>query len=240
VPAAARASLLSDGQVMVETAAHGAGSGAFTVIAQTAARKLGFNLPRIGDSRLPPGQGRLRGMGQQAYRGTIVAQTPHLWRICGAPDLTALIVVNQRCDGFGPRQQYFDTQTVFAIPVAPWSARQLRQAVEFCCQCSFTPNSSELHGKRSKAKLDLSRHTTRTSKINVLGRSSPSQIVAEIGFVNVRVPTRGSVSKTPVMCSCDTSPYCLDRLRPPSISPLKPVVCIPPTVIEPAPCWGCT
>jgi xanthine dehydrogenase YagR molybdenum-binding subunit len=55
VPATARASLTGDGQAMVETAANGVGTGAYTVIAQTAARKLGLDLSRVGDSRLPPG-----------------------------------------------------------------------------------------------------------------------------------------------------------------------------------------
>jgi hypothetical protein len=120
-----------DGQAMVETA-NGVGTGAYTVIAQTAARKLRFDLSGIGDSRLPPGPlagapapgwvSKLAGEGLWRKRHT-------LWRICVAPNLTALIMVNQRCDGFGPRQQYFDTQTVFAIPVAPNAKAILRKTI---------------------------------------------------------------------------------------------------------------
>ncbi|MCI0467692.1 MAG: xanthine dehydrogenase family protein molybdopterin-binding subunit [Beijerinckiaceae bacterium] len=58
-PATARVTLLADGQAKVETAAHDVGTGAYTVIAQTAAQKLGLELSRVivslGDSRLPPG-----------------------------------------------------------------------------------------------------------------------------------------------------------------------------------------
>lgn len=57
-PAAARIRLSSDGKVLVETAAHDIGTGAYTVIAQTAAEHLGVPVEkvsvRLGDSMLPP------------------------------------------------------------------------------------------------------------------------------------------------------------------------------------------
>lgn len=57
-PATARVHLTSNGEVRVETAAHDVGTGAYTVIAQIAAQKLGLALPRVsvtlGDSNLPP------------------------------------------------------------------------------------------------------------------------------------------------------------------------------------------
>jgi xanthine dehydrogenase YagR molybdenum-binding subunit len=57
-PATARVHLTSDGQARVETAAHDVGTGAYTVIAQIAARKLGLALSEVtvllGDSSLPP------------------------------------------------------------------------------------------------------------------------------------------------------------------------------------------
>jgi xanthine dehydrogenase YagR molybdenum-binding subunit len=43
-PATARVALMGDGHARVETAAHDVGTGAYTVIAQTAAQKLGLNL----------------------------------------------------------------------------------------------------------------------------------------------------------------------------------------------------
>ena len=57
-PAAARVRLTSQGDVRVETASHDLGTGAYTVIAQTAARQLGVDVARVtvelGDSSLPP------------------------------------------------------------------------------------------------------------------------------------------------------------------------------------------
>jgi xanthine dehydrogenase YagR molybdenum-binding subunit len=57
-PATARVHLTSNGEARVETAAHDVGTGAYTVIAQIAARKLGLALSRVsvllGDSNLPP------------------------------------------------------------------------------------------------------------------------------------------------------------------------------------------
>jgi xanthine dehydrogenase YagR molybdenum-binding subunit len=57
-PAAARVHLTGDGTARVETAAHDVGTGAYTVIAQIAARKLGLDLSNVtvllGDSSLPP------------------------------------------------------------------------------------------------------------------------------------------------------------------------------------------
>jgi len=57
-PAAARVTLTPDGAVKVQTAAHDIGTGAYTVVALTAADRLGVPLDRIevelGDSDLPP------------------------------------------------------------------------------------------------------------------------------------------------------------------------------------------
>ncbi|MBB1090662.1 xanthine dehydrogenase family protein molybdopterin-binding subunit [Rhodopseudomonas palustris] len=57
-PAAARVRLHRDGAVRVEIAGHEIGTGAYTVIAQAAARRLGVPLERVsvemGDSNLPP------------------------------------------------------------------------------------------------------------------------------------------------------------------------------------------
>src|SRR6185437_13608773 len=57
-PATARVTLMPSGAVKVQTAAHDIGTGAYTVIALTAADKLGIGLERItvelGDSDLPP------------------------------------------------------------------------------------------------------------------------------------------------------------------------------------------
>jgi xanthine dehydrogenase YagR molybdenum-binding subunit len=57
-PAAARVTLTPQGQVLVQTAAHDIGNGAYTVVALTAADRLGVTLDRItvqlGDSDLPP------------------------------------------------------------------------------------------------------------------------------------------------------------------------------------------
>jgi xanthine dehydrogenase YagR molybdenum-binding subunit len=57
-PATARVSVTPGGAVKVQTAAHEIGNGAYTVIALTAADKLGIGLDRItvelGDSDLPP------------------------------------------------------------------------------------------------------------------------------------------------------------------------------------------
>ncbi|PSC03594.1 xanthine dehydrogenase [Alsobacter soli] len=57
-PAAARVTLRPDGAVRVQTAAHDIGTGAYTVIAQTAADRLGVPLDKVhvelGDTALPP------------------------------------------------------------------------------------------------------------------------------------------------------------------------------------------
>lgn len=57
-PAAARVRLDADGTVRVATAAHEIGNGVYTVIAQTAADRLGVDLGKVsvqvGDSNLPP------------------------------------------------------------------------------------------------------------------------------------------------------------------------------------------
>ena len=59
VPSTARVSLNVDGQAKVEVAAHDVGTGAYTIVGQTAGRRLGIDPHRIevvlGDSRLPPG-----------------------------------------------------------------------------------------------------------------------------------------------------------------------------------------
>jgi xanthine dehydrogenase YagR molybdenum-binding subunit len=56
--ATARVRLLANGRVEVQTAAHEIGNGAYTVIAQMAAKELGMPLSAVdvelGDSRLPP------------------------------------------------------------------------------------------------------------------------------------------------------------------------------------------
>ncbi|SFH94390.1 xanthine dehydrogenase family protein molybdopterin-binding subunit [Bradyrhizobium sp. Gha] len=58
-PSAARVRLQRDGRTRVEIAGHEIGTGAYTVIAQTAAERLGVPLEQvavfIGDSDLPPG-----------------------------------------------------------------------------------------------------------------------------------------------------------------------------------------
>jgi xanthine dehydrogenase YagR molybdenum-binding subunit len=57
-PAAVRVTLMPQGSVKVQTAAHDIGTGAYTIIALTAADKLGLPLDKItvelGDSDLPP------------------------------------------------------------------------------------------------------------------------------------------------------------------------------------------
>lgn len=57
-PATARVTLTADGRALVETAAHDLGTGAYTVIGQIAAQKLGLDLSQVtvllGDSNLPP------------------------------------------------------------------------------------------------------------------------------------------------------------------------------------------
>lgn len=59
MPAAARVRLSPDGSVRVQTAAHEIGNGAYTVLAQTAAERLGVPVDRVsvelGDSTLPAG-----------------------------------------------------------------------------------------------------------------------------------------------------------------------------------------
>lgn len=59
VPSTARVSLNVDGQAKVEVAAHDVGTGAYTIVGQTAGQRLGLDPKRIevvlGDSRLPPG-----------------------------------------------------------------------------------------------------------------------------------------------------------------------------------------
>lgn len=58
-PAAARVRLQRDGRARVEIAGHEIGTGAYTILAQTAAERLGVPLEKvavfIGDSDLPPG-----------------------------------------------------------------------------------------------------------------------------------------------------------------------------------------
>jgi xanthine dehydrogenase YagR molybdenum-binding subunit len=57
-PSTARVRLTSDGKALVEIAAHEIGNGAYTVIAQTAAERLGLPVEgvtvRLGDTLLPP------------------------------------------------------------------------------------------------------------------------------------------------------------------------------------------
>ncbi|TXH37617.1 MAG: xanthine dehydrogenase family protein molybdopterin-binding subunit [Rhodospirillaceae bacterium] len=57
-PAAAKVRLMPDGKAIVQTAAHDIGTGAYTVIGQVAAERLGLPLAnievQIGDSDLPP------------------------------------------------------------------------------------------------------------------------------------------------------------------------------------------
>ena len=57
-PAAARVRLSLDGKAIVETAAHEIGNGSYTVLAQTAAERLGVSVDhvtvRMGDTILPP------------------------------------------------------------------------------------------------------------------------------------------------------------------------------------------
>jgi xanthine dehydrogenase YagR molybdenum-binding subunit len=58
-PASARVRLSRDGRATVQTGIHDVGTGASTVVAQTAAERLGVPVDRVsvelGDSRLPPG-----------------------------------------------------------------------------------------------------------------------------------------------------------------------------------------
>ncbi|HLJ70008.1 MAG TPA: xanthine dehydrogenase family protein molybdopterin-binding subunit [Roseiarcus sp.] len=58
-PAAARVSLARDGSARVQIAAHEIGTGAYTVIGQAAADRLGLDIERVtvelGDTALPPG-----------------------------------------------------------------------------------------------------------------------------------------------------------------------------------------
>lgn len=58
-PAAARVRLQRDGRTRVEIAGHDIGTGAYTILAQTAAERLGVPLEKVavfvGDSDLPPG-----------------------------------------------------------------------------------------------------------------------------------------------------------------------------------------
>lgn len=58
-PAAARVRLQRDGRTRVEIAGHEIGTGAYTILAQTAAERLGVPLEKVavfvGDSDLPPG-----------------------------------------------------------------------------------------------------------------------------------------------------------------------------------------
>ena len=57
-PAAVRVTLSPDGEALVQTAAHDIGNGAYTVVALTAAGRLGIPLDKVtvalGDSDLPP------------------------------------------------------------------------------------------------------------------------------------------------------------------------------------------
>ena len=59
VPSTARVSLDAEGRAKVEVAAHDVGTGAYTIVGQTAARRLGLDPAQVevvlGDSRLPPG-----------------------------------------------------------------------------------------------------------------------------------------------------------------------------------------
>ena len=59
MPSTARVSLGADGRARVEVAAHDVGTGAYTIVGQTAGERLGIHPNRIevvmGDSRLPPG-----------------------------------------------------------------------------------------------------------------------------------------------------------------------------------------
>ena len=59
MPSTARVSMNTGGQAKVEVAAHDVGTGAYTIVAQTAASRLGLDPRRVevvmGDSRLPPG-----------------------------------------------------------------------------------------------------------------------------------------------------------------------------------------
>lgn len=58
-PAVARVTLRPDGSALVQIAAHDVGTGAYTILGQAAAERLGMDPARIvvdlGDSRLPPG-----------------------------------------------------------------------------------------------------------------------------------------------------------------------------------------
>jgi xanthine dehydrogenase YagR molybdenum-binding subunit len=75
--AAARVSLSPDGSARVQTAAHDIGTGAYTVIAQTAADRLGIDVSHVqvvlGDSDLPPG-GLAAGSTHTASVCTVVAK----------------------------------------------------------------------------------------------------------------------------------------------------------------------
>src|SRR5262245_2859131 len=75
--AAARVKLTPEGRVRVETAAHDIGTGAYTVIAMTAADRLGVGVDKvaveIGDSDLPPG-GLAAGSTHTASVCTVVAK----------------------------------------------------------------------------------------------------------------------------------------------------------------------
>jgi len=75
--AAARVRLTPDGTARVETAAHDIGTGALTVIAMTAADRLGLSVDKvaveIGDSDLPPG-GLAAGSTHTASVATVVAK----------------------------------------------------------------------------------------------------------------------------------------------------------------------
>ena len=57
-PASARVKVTGDGRVIVQTAAHDVGTGAYTVIGQAAATRLGVPMSKVtvelGDSSLPP------------------------------------------------------------------------------------------------------------------------------------------------------------------------------------------
>ena len=75
--AAARVTLTPEGRVRVETAAHDIGTGAYTVIAMTAADRLGVGVDQVtvelGDSDLPPG-GLSAGSTHTASVCTVVAK----------------------------------------------------------------------------------------------------------------------------------------------------------------------
>ncbi|HTK13527.1 MAG TPA: xanthine dehydrogenase family protein molybdopterin-binding subunit [Xanthobacteraceae bacterium] len=192
-PAAVRVRLSPDGKVLVQTACHDIGTGAYTVIGQTAAEELGLSLDdvdvQLGDSTLPAGpvaggsnttasacsavMQACAAMREKIFRA---ATTQNKGALAGQP-MTALSLAEGRIDGAD------GTSMPLSELLADANVGEIDEYAE------FVP-----HGVKSNAAKNLFK-----GKIAFAGGSHGDKLMYAMGaeFVEVRIHKRTCEIRVP-------------------------------------------